>query len=211
MIDTLYEFLLGLIPLKASAVLIIDEAQNLPLPVLEQIRILSNLETDKEKLLQIVLVGQLNLETLLRAPELRQLDQRVSIRYRASSRSTGMGWPRTSRIGWRLPADRSGRIHGPRARGGAPTDERYSATDQPDLRSGAAGWLLRVRNRITPEMVVHAADSLDVQPSPRRRFAWRRARVSMHAAAAVVLAASSLAVGASALGVHLFAGIQGCA
>ena len=77
----MYDFLLGLIPLKASAVLIIDEAQNLPLPVLEQIRILSNLETDKEKLLQIILVGQLNLQTLLRSPELRQLDQRVSIRY----------------------------------------------------------------------------------------------------------------------------------
>ena len=61
--------------------LILDEAQNLPLAVLEQIRILSNLETDKEKLLQIILVGQLNLGTLLRSPELRQLDQRVSIRY----------------------------------------------------------------------------------------------------------------------------------
>jgi len=62
-------------------VLIVDEAQNLPLPILEQIRILSNLETDKEKLLQIILVGQLNLVPLLRSPELRQLDQRVSIRY----------------------------------------------------------------------------------------------------------------------------------
>src|SRR5918995_3134553 len=81
LIETLYDFLLGLIPLKANAVLIIDEAQNLPLPVLEQIRILSNLETDKEKLLQIILVGQLDLQTLLRSPELRQLDQRVSIRY----------------------------------------------------------------------------------------------------------------------------------
>src|SRR5215467_6622725 len=81
LIDALYEFLLGLIPLKASAVLIIDEAQNLPVSVLEQIRILSNLETDKEKLLQIILVGQLNLVPLLREPELRQLDQRVSIRY----------------------------------------------------------------------------------------------------------------------------------
>src|SRR6266852_4088953 len=81
LIETLYEFLLGLIPLKASAVLIIDEAQNLPVSVLEQIRILSNLETDKEKLLQIILVGQLNLLPLLRAPEMRQLDQRVSIRY----------------------------------------------------------------------------------------------------------------------------------
>ena len=42
--------------------LIIDEAQNLPMPVLEQIRILSNLETDKEKLLQVILVGQLELQ-----------------------------------------------------------------------------------------------------------------------------------------------------
>src|SRR5204863_6825404 len=81
LIDALYDFLLGLVPLKASAVLIIDEAQNLPLSILEQIRILSNLETDKEKLLQIILVGQLNLVPLLKAPEMRQLDQRVSIRY----------------------------------------------------------------------------------------------------------------------------------
>ena len=81
LIDTLYDFLLGLLPIHASAVLIIDEAQNLPLQVLEQLRILSNLETDKDKLLQIILVGQLNLQPLLRSPELRQLDQRVSIRY----------------------------------------------------------------------------------------------------------------------------------
>jgi len=81
LIDTLYDFLLGLLPLKANAVLIIDEAQNLPLQVLEQLRILSNLETDKEKLLQMILVGQQNLKPLLRSPELRQLDQRVSIRY----------------------------------------------------------------------------------------------------------------------------------
>ena len=81
LINTLYDFLLSLIPLGARAVLIIDEAQNLPLPILEQIRILSNLETDKEKLLQIILVGQLNLIPLLRSPELRQLDQRISVRY----------------------------------------------------------------------------------------------------------------------------------
>ena len=67
LIDTLNEFLLSLLPLGAGALLIIDEAQNLPRQVLEQIRILSNLETDKEKLLQIVLVGQLNLKELLRA------------------------------------------------------------------------------------------------------------------------------------------------
>src|SRR5688572_30599079 len=81
LIQTLHDFLLSLVPLGARAVLIIDEAQNLPLQILEQIRILSNLETDKEKLLQIILVGQLNLVPLLRSPELRQLDQRISIRY----------------------------------------------------------------------------------------------------------------------------------
>jgi len=81
LVETLNEFLLSLQRLGAQAVLIIDEAQNLPLPLLEQIRILSNLETEKEKLLQIVLVGQSNLKDVLRRPELRQLDQRVSIRY----------------------------------------------------------------------------------------------------------------------------------
>src|SRR5205823_12844989 len=86
LIETIYDFLLGLLPLHAGAVLIIDEAQNLPMPVLEQIRILSNLETDKDKLLQIVLVGQLNLHTLLKAPQMRQLDQRVSKIGRASCR-----------------------------------------------------------------------------------------------------------------------------
>lgn len=80
LVNTLYDFLLSLVPLGGRAVLIVDEAQNLPLPILEQIRILSNLETDTQKLLQIILVGQLNLLPLLRSPELRQLDQRVSIR-----------------------------------------------------------------------------------------------------------------------------------
>src|SRR5881392_3568979 len=80
LIEALNDFLLGLRSIGAQALLIIDEAQNLPLQVLEQIRILSNLETEKEKLLQIVLVGQSNLKALLRRPDLRQLDQRVSIR-----------------------------------------------------------------------------------------------------------------------------------
>jgi general secretion pathway protein A len=81
LIETLNEFLLSLLRLRATALLIIDEAQNLPRPVLEHIRILTNLETNKEKLLQIVLVGQSNLRDVLRSPELRQLDQRVAIRY----------------------------------------------------------------------------------------------------------------------------------
>lgn len=59
--------------------LIIDEAQNLQLETLEEIRMLSNLETSDSKLLQIILVGQPELRTLLAKPELRQLRQRISI------------------------------------------------------------------------------------------------------------------------------------
>jgi general secretion pathway protein A len=80
LIRTLHDFLLSLEPIQGSAVLIIDEAQHLSPEVLEEIRILSNLETNQRKLLLIVLVGQLNLLDVLRDAKLRQLDQRISIR-----------------------------------------------------------------------------------------------------------------------------------
>jgi general secretion pathway protein A len=80
LITTLHEFLLSLVPIQGNAVLIIDEAQHLSPQVLEQIRILSNLETNDAKLLQIVLVGQLNLLTVLAEAEMRQLNQRISLR-----------------------------------------------------------------------------------------------------------------------------------
>jgi putative secretion ATPase (PEP-CTERM system associated) len=63
------------------ALLVIDEAQNLSLPALEEVRMLSNLETEKSKLLQIVLIGQPNLREVLARPELEQLRQRVTVRY----------------------------------------------------------------------------------------------------------------------------------
>ena len=80
MLDKLNEFLLNTLKEGENAILMIDEAQNLPMPALEQIRILSNLETNKEKLLQIILVGQLGLLRLLSSPELQQLDQRISVK-----------------------------------------------------------------------------------------------------------------------------------
>ena len=64
-----------------TVVLVIDEAQNLSTEVLEQIRLISNLETERAKLIQIVLVGQPELKTLLARNELRQLDQRITVRY----------------------------------------------------------------------------------------------------------------------------------
>ncbi|HTZ33107.1 MAG TPA: AAA family ATPase [Methylomirabilota bacterium] len=67
-----------------TVVLIIDEAQNLTFPVLEEIRLLTNLETSTEKLLQIVLSGQPELEEKLKLPELRQLRQRIMLRCKTS-------------------------------------------------------------------------------------------------------------------------------
>jgi putative secretion ATPase (PEP-CTERM system associated) len=63
------------------ALLVIDEAQNLSQPALEEVRMLSNLETEKSKLIQIVLVGQPNLRDLMARPELEQLRQRITVSY----------------------------------------------------------------------------------------------------------------------------------
>ncbi len=81
LITALNEFLIQETNAGNNVVIIIDEAQNLGVPQLEQIRLLSNLETEKQKLLQIILVGQPELDEYLKLPELRQLNQRVTVRY----------------------------------------------------------------------------------------------------------------------------------
>ena len=213
LIDALYDFLLSLIPINAGAVLIIDEAQNLPPSVLEQIRILSNLETDKDKLLQIILVGQLNLETVLRSPEMRQLDQRVSIRYELEplDRETVAAY-----ITHRLTI----------AGGSAAVTFASQAVQEIHRLSGGIPRLINMicdrallaaysvrANRITSEMISHAAQSLDL-PTRRKsifgRFKQRsskglgatlsqsKGRAALQAGAGVVLTASMIAVGATA-------------
>jgi general secretion pathway protein A len=203
LIDALYDFLLSLVALNASAVLIIDEAQNLPMTVLEQIRLLSNLETDKEKLLQIILVGQLELQTLLRAPELRQLDQRISIRYELQ------------------PLDRDGVAAYIAHRlmvAGAATSIAF-ASDAIDAVHRFSGGIPRLINlvcdrallagfsthapRISGDHVTYAAEALDVGPVTRAAKAHRASRylqprASLLAAATLALAASATAVGATA-------------
>ena len=77
----LNRFLLEQAQLGHNLVLVIDEAQNLSLRLLEQIRMFSNLETDKQKLIQIILVGQPQLREKLAMPELEQLRQRIGVRY----------------------------------------------------------------------------------------------------------------------------------
>jgi len=79
--QALNEFLLSELAAGRDVVLIIDEAQDLSPELLEQVRLLSNLETDQRKLLQIVLIGQPELRDILESPRLRQLRQRITVRY----------------------------------------------------------------------------------------------------------------------------------
>ncbi|MEP1594231.1 MAG: AAA family ATPase [Halieaceae bacterium] len=79
--DKLHGFLLENHGRGRKTVLLIDEAQHLDFEVLEQIRLLTNLETNSEKLLQIILIGQPELAQMLARPELRQLNQRITARY----------------------------------------------------------------------------------------------------------------------------------
>ncbi len=188
LIDTLNEFLMSLLPLGAGALLIIDEAQNLPLEVLEQIRILSNLETNKEKLLQIVLVGQLNLQELLRSPELRQLDQRISIRYdlKPLTREETAAY-----VGHRLAI----------AGGGAAVTFAPKALDRVHRYSGGIPRLINLvcdrallggysarTARITPEIVDTAATGLELKAARVSMGGWMRRYAGAFAAGAVVMA-----------------------
>ena len=180
--------------------------------LLEQIRILSNLETDKEKLLQVILVGQLELQTQLRSPELRQLDQRVSIRYALkpldrdavaayiTHRLTIAG-ASASVI---FASEALDEVH--RVSGGIPRLINLICD-----RALLAAFSVRTA-RILREHVVHAAASLDVeprqerrQPPPVRRPRTLQPRASLFAAALLAFAAAVTAVAATAFLYQRFA------
>lgn len=111
--------------------LVIDEAQNLSLAALEELRMLSNLETEKSKLLQIVLVGQPNLRDKLAAPELEQLRQRITVSYHL----TPLDVEETARyINHRLR----------RASTGAPLEFAREVTDAIHSRSGGVPRIINV-------------------------------------------------------------------
>jgi type II secretory pathway predicted ATPase ExeA len=86
-VDRINTYLLDAHSKGQKTVIIIEEAQNLSTQVLEQVRLLTNLETTKQKLLQIVMLGQPELNDMLSRPELRQLSQRITTRYHLSSLS----------------------------------------------------------------------------------------------------------------------------
>jgi general secretion pathway protein A len=111
--------------------LVIDEAQNLTLPALEEIRMLSNLETEKSKLVQIILIGQPDLRDKLDRPELEQLRQRITVSYHLEA----LDVDETSRyINHRLA----------RASVGAPLEFPREVTERIHTRSGGVPRLINV-------------------------------------------------------------------
>jgi putative secretion ATPase (PEP-CTERM system associated) len=125
------EFLVNERSAGRLVLLVIDEAQNLSLPALEEIRMLSNLETEKSKLLQIILVGQTDLRDKLDRPELEQLRQRITVSYHLES----------------LDADETAHYVNhrlARASIGAPMEFDPPVTDRIHARSGGVPRLINV-------------------------------------------------------------------
>ena len=81
LIESINDHLIKMLAQDRNVILLVDEAQDLPLGTLEEIRLISNLETETDKLIQIVLVGQPELRNSIDHPDLRQLRQRIALRY----------------------------------------------------------------------------------------------------------------------------------
>lgn len=191
LIDVLHEFLLESRAAGKNIVIVIDEAQNLSRDVLEQVRMVSNLETDTEKLIQIVLMGQSELNDLLAQRDLRQLAQRITARYHLDSLSRR---EMTLYIRHRLAvaggigqvdftAGALRRIH--RFSGGIPRLINLVCD-----RALLAGYVLE-KNLIDGAVVRRAVKELDGgRQSPwrrRRRWRWRWAALWFPPAALLVL------------------------
>jgi len=174
LLRTLQDFLRSLVPIGARAVLLVDEAQKLPRPVLEEIQRLSGLAEHGRPLLQIGLVGQLNLRDNLKVPALRALAANISIRYRlrpltsdetasyVSHRMSVAGDPSTSRFS---PKSLQ-RIH--RAAGGNPRLINVLCD-----RSLLAAYSARLP-QVDAETVVRAAQALGLEPTAGSVLGWLR-------------------------------------
>jgi general secretion pathway protein A len=173
-LDPLNEYLLRTHAVGQNNVLIIDEAQNLSADVLEQLRLLTNLETSERKLLQIILIGQPELREMLARPELEQLAQRVIARFHLGALSepetaqyirhrmaiAGMNAP--------LPFDRPARERIHEWSRGVPRRINLLC-DRALLGAYAEG-----KSRIDPAMIDKAATEVFDKPVPRAWSRWWR-------------------------------------
>src|SRR5512147_2596903 len=192
LIDALHRFLLEARSANRSVVLLIDEAQDLSAEVLEQIRLISNLETDTEKLIQIVLMGQSELREMLARHELRQLAQRVNARYHLSPLSLAeTGEYVRHRI---VVAGGEGKV--------GYTSDALSAVHQvsggvPRLvnlvcdRALLAGYVQNART-ITAGMVQQAAREVAAQ-RPASTFRWHHGLIATGLTVALAIAAFAVA------------------
>lgn len=159
--QALNEFLLRENSTGRTVILVIDEAQNLSPAVLEQVRLISNLETTREKLIQIVLVGQPELKQLLGRKELRQLSQRITVRYHLQPMEPG---DIHAYIRHRIKVAAAGREPVTFSQGAVKRIAAYS-NGLPRLINGACdralllAYTLEVHD-ISPDMAVRAIDDL---------------------------------------------------
>ena len=146
LVDILNHYLLKAHARGKRVVLVIDEAQGLSPELLEQVRLLTNLETDTQKLLQIILIGQPELRDLLARNDLRQLAQRVTGRYHLDplSRSESAAYVK-HRL--RIAGATVRHLHGWRAVRTVPRQRRNTAPAEHHQRPCAARWLHRRPSR----------------------------------------------------------------
>jgi general secretion pathway protein A len=195
LVSTLHEFLLSLTAIRGSGVLIIDEAQHLAPEVLEQIRVIANMETNESKLLQIVLVGQLNLLDTLGDAQVKQLDQRISLRARLK--------PLTRQeVGAYIAHRVSVAAEGERVLFEPSAVDRVHAYSSgiPRVINLLCDRALMVGSEakaqtITPELIDAAAVRLDLgRPPSARAVPWQRFRKPALVAAAVALVVAGVAL-----------------
>lgn len=170
LVDALNRYLLDAYAQGLRVVLIVDEAQELSVESLEQIRLLTNLETPTQKLLQIILIGQPELRELLAKPELRQLAQRITARYHLepldAEETAAYIRHRLEVAGLsRMPFTRLGLSALFQRSGGIPRVINIIAD-----RTMTAGFALE-QNKLGEQLVKRAAD--EAMPG-RMRHVWRR-------------------------------------
>ena len=192
LVDALHRFLLEARAANRNVVLLIDEAQDLSAEVLEQIRLISNLETDTEKLIQIVLMGQSELRDMLARHELRQLAQRVNARYHLSPLSLAETGEYVrhrvvvaggeGKVGF--TSDALATVH--QVSGGVPRLVNLVCD-----RALLAGYVQNART-ITAGMVQRAAREV-AAPRPASGFRWHHGLIATGLTLALALAAFALA------------------
>lgn len=189
LVEELHRFLLAQKETGLATVLVIDEAQDMKPEVLEQVRLVSNLETASEKLIQIILVGQPELEELLARPELRQLNQRITVRFHLTPMElvdTG------DYLRHRLKTAAGGASDPAVFSAGACKAIHRFAAGLPRLINAAADRALLIAyNHNSRQIDAAIAKQAIVDVSRSRKEKRRPARVMAWAAAAIVLLATA--------------------